>query len=50
MPKKLLVVANTSPLIALSAALTDFSVLGSVTERVLVPARRSGGRKGWRGA
>ena len=28
MPKKLPVVANTSPLIALSAALADFDVLG----------------------
>ena len=38
MPKKLPVVANTSPLIALSAALADFNVLASVAERVLVPA------------
>jgi len=49
MPKKLPVVANTSPLIALSAALADFSVLGAVAERVLVPAEvfeelRAGGQ------
>jgi len=38
MPKKLPVVANTSPLIALSAALADFNMLGAIAERVLVPA------------
>ena len=38
MPQKLPVIANASPLIALSAVLTDFNVLDRVAARVLIPA------------
>jgi predicted nucleic acid-binding protein len=38
MPQKQQVVINASPLIALSAVLSDFGILGLVAERVLVPA------------